>query len=132
MAHKIKGLDEKIVAHKDILFDILSAHKVNKFNVSFDGSGDSGGVDDVDLEEHICNLIVKGVERDGRWEEEGEKMTVRDVLEEVCYDTLEHTWGGWEIDSGSYGTFTFDVKNRKVHLDFNERIEDVNNHEYEF
>lgn len=132
MIHKIKGLDEKIVAHKDILFDILASRKVEKFQVSFDGNGDSGQVEDIDLEDYICDLKVDGVSDDGVSDVESEKITVRDLVENVCYDTLEHTWGGWEIDSGSYGTFTFDVKNRKVHLDFNERIEDVNNHEYEF
>ena len=33
---------------------------------------------------------------------------------------------GWEINEGSYGTFSFDVLNRKISLEFNERVESVN------
>ena len=38
---------------------------------------------------------------------------------------LEQTHGGWENNDGAYGEFTFDVAERTIKLDFNERISDI-------
>lgn len=131
---------ETTVDLKDILFDLLAQEKINKFAVTFDGSGDSGQIEDVDLEDNILDKEVEGVRIPNGWQYSTEgktriyddAKTIRDIVDGICYDVLEQVAGGWEINSGSYGTFIFDVKKRKVSLDFNERIEDVNNSEYEF
>lgn len=131
---------ETTVDLKDILFDLLAQEKINKFAVTFDGSGDSGQIEDVDLEDNILDKEVEGVRIPNGWQYSTEgktriyddAKTIRDIVDGICYDVLEQVAGGWEINSGSYGTFIFDVKKRRVSLDFNERIEDVNNSEYEF
>lgn len=125
---------------KDILFDLLAKEKVKKFAVTFDGSGDSGQIEDVDLEDNILQKEVEGVRIPNGWQYSTEgktriyddAKTIHDIVDGICYDVLEQVSSGWEINSGSYGTFTFDVKKRKVSLDFNERIEDVRTTEYEF
>lgn len=138
---KIK-LDGNTNDLKDIIFDILTENEVSKFTVSFDGSGDSGQIEDISSEvpNKVLHKEVQGVRipngtrySQGKpeiiWEE---AKTVEDVIQSVCYQVLEQVCGGWEIDDGSYGEFTFDVKNRKVSLDFNERISDVRSSEYSF
>lgn len=132
---KIRGLDQKVKDHKDIVFDILSAHKVKTFTVSFDGSGDSGQIEDVSgIDDSILQEKVVGLKRPAMYGvgEDESSYDLQNLIEEVCYDVLETVCGGWEIDSGSYGEFIFNVKDRTVRLDFNERVEDVNSHEYEF
>jgi hypothetical protein len=57
---------------------------------------------------------------------------VEELVHEVCYDKLASTHMGWEINEGSYGTFSFDVLNRKISLEFNERVESVNTTEETF
>jgi hypothetical protein len=77
---------------------------------------------------------IKEKSGDKNFESESDEtfVKVRDILEQVCYDKLEASHGGWEINGGSYGTFNFDVLNRKVNLEFNERIEEVNSSEESF
>lgn len=131
--------DDNTLALKDIVFDILQG-KVKQFTASFDGSGDSGQIEDIDLEDAILDIKVEGVKIPNgiQYSQEGTKQlwdeakTLRDVIDSVCYESLEEACSGWEINDGSYGEFVFDVKNRKVTLDFNERITDVRSSTYEF
>lgn len=135
---KIKT-DENTNDLKDILFDLL-ADEVESFTVSFDGSGDSGQIEDISLDEKILKKKVDGVKvangtmysvngPETMWDN---AETIRDVVEGVCYQVLTDACSGWEINDGSYGEFNFDVKNRKVSLDFNERITDVRSSTYTF
>ena len=38
-------------------------------------------------------------------------------------NALAQTHGGWENNEGAYGEFTFDVAQRTITLDYNERVE---------
>ena len=45
-----------------------------------------------------------------------------DVVEQLAYDFLSDTHGGWENNDGAYGEFCFDAGARCIHLEFNERF----------
>ena len=45
-----------------------------------------------------------------------------DVVEQLAYDFLSDTHGGWENNDGAYGEFCFDAAARCIHLEFNERF----------
>lgn len=133
-------LTEEQKASRDIILDILALKNVKTFTVTFDGSGDSGQIEDISLEDNLLESNVAGasVNKGTIWTDEGSvenidtNPTMREVIEELCYAILEGVCGGWEINEGSYGEFVFDVKKRKVRLDFNERVESVNSSEYSF
>jgi len=123
------------------LFDTLSETKIASIVVEFDGCGDSGQITNVDYYDHRNKdqgepqMKVKGsfVGRHHEWDDKQKKFVevgggeggVRDIIEEVCYNKLSASHMGWEINEGSYGTFTFDVLDRKIELEFNERVESV-------
>ena len=44
-----------------------------------------------------------------------------DAIETIVYAFLEETHDGWENDDGAYGDVTFDVGNRTITLNYNER-----------
>lgn len=134
---------------KDIVFDIFSKLGVNSFCVNFDGSGDDGSIQDPedfkpaskskDAESELDNVVVGSRVSNGVRYSHGsaetiwkENVPLLEIIQGVCYDALQNVRSGWEINEGSYGTFTFDVKKRKVHLEFNERVVDVELTEYEF
>ena len=48
-------------------------------------------------------------------------MTVHDAIERLVFDFLAMTHDGWENSDGAYGDFTFDVAERTITLDYNER-----------
>jgi hypothetical protein len=137
---KIKP-DDHTTDLKDIVFDLLAKKNIAKFTVNFDGSGDSGQIDSIDLPDEIIEEAVVGVKTSsgirysstGTEEMYDEAKNIGDVIESVCYQVLQNNvCSGWEIDDGSFGEFLFDVKKRKVKLEFNERITEVNQNEYEF
>ena len=133
------------------LFDTLSRTKVSSIEVSFNGCGDSGQVEAVDYSDannkgidgaYVDKKIVKGSleDRGCHWDSKKGEMVersigegnVRAIVEQICYDKLSASHGGWEINEGSYGTFFFDIAGRKVTLEYNERIEDVRTSEESF
>lgn len=67
--------------------------------VTFDGSGDSGWIE---------NKFVEGPD-------------VPSDVEDFCYGELESNFGGWEINEGSFGEFTFDLKNKIIEFSFTAR-----------
>lgn len=136
------GTDAFVRDNRDIIFDIMEQEGVKSFEVSFEGSGDSGQVEDISLDGKLLDRKMEGckVSNGTRWDPKTKKSTpiwehnvsLQSLIESVCYDVLEANFGGWEINDGSYGTFTFDVKKRKVSLTMNERVMDVNTSEYKF
>jgi hypothetical protein len=149
-ADQLKKAD-RVKYHANLLFDTLAQTKVSSIEVSFEGCGDSGQIESVDYtdangkgidEAYLDKIIVKGSEKTSyhQWDEKKKKLVltkaregnVREIVEEVCYDKLGASHGGWELNEGSYGTFVFDVPTRKVSLQYNERIEEVRTSEESF
>jgi len=149
-ADQLKKAD-RVKYHANLLFDTLAQTKVSSIEVSFEGCGDSGQIESVDYtdskgkgidEAYLDKVIVKGSEKTSyhQWDEKKKQMVltearegnVREIIEEVCYDKLGASHGGWELNEGSYGTFHFDVSTRKVRLEYNERIEEVRTSEESF
>jgi hypothetical protein len=149
-ADQLKKKD-KVKYHSNLLFDTLAKTKVSSIEVTFDGCGDSGQIESVDYtdangkgidEAYLNKTLVKGSEKTSyhQWDEkkkmlvktEAKEGNVREIVEEICYDKLGASHGGWELNEGSYGTFFFDVAARKVSLEYNERIEEVRTSEESF
>jgi hypothetical protein len=115
-------------ANKAALFDALAGAGITSVVVNFDGYGDSGQVERIDV--HAGEAEAKLPEDQIEFVEavfgDSEKVersthTVSDAIETLVYAFLEQTHSGWENDSGAYGDVTFDVGNRTITLDYNER-----------
>ena len=48
-------------------------------------------------------------------------MSLADAIEKLIFDFLGSAHDGWEDNDGAYGEFTFDVVDRTIRLDYNER-----------
>ncbi len=72
---------------------------------SYDGSGDSGWIQDmVDSSKGSKGL--------------------NEQLEYICYDLLELYYGGWEINEGSNGSIDFNFDDQTVELNHSQNVED--------
>jgi hypothetical protein len=85
----------------------------DSFMLSFEGGGDSGSLAD--------QIYAK---KDGN---DIGSYNIPDSIESWCYDALP---GGWEIDEGSWGDFTFDCENQNINLEtkynrYEEMSEDI-------
>lgn len=129
---------EILTANKAVLFDSLTAAGIETVIVAFDGYGDSGQIEriDVDGAEEAVPLSRDRIEvarvRWGNPEIERQTQTVREAIETLVYDLLRQTHEGWEINDGAYGDFTFNVAERTIKLDYNERYISSENFTHEF
>ena len=124
---------------KAAIFDALQVAGITRVVIEFEGSGDSGQMEQATAfrgEEEIvpfpkeCIEITRvdfDEEKDTR-----EDVNLRDAIETIAYDLLEQTHDGWENNDGGFGTFTFDVAERSVTLDYDERYTETNNYVHEF
>ena len=113
--------------NKATLFDALNTAGIASVVVSFDGYGDSGQIENIEVRagETIVAMPEGEIEiARAVWDQpEPERSTVSiaDAIERLVYDFLEETHSGWEDNDGAYGDFTFDVAERSITLDYNER-----------
>ena len=116
-------------ANKAALFDALAAAGIASVLVTFDGGGDSGQIEDIDATRQSVSAKLPGVGVEiatSVWDGSGldrRTMPHAEAIETLAYAFLEGTHDGWKINEGAYGVFTFDVAERSIQLDYNERIE---------
>ena len=126
-----KALCESIhAANKDALFPILAAAGITSILVRFDGCGDSGQIEEVDVlagdkpASFPAGQVTIQRAYWGATEAERTESSVNDAVETLVYAFLEETHSGWENNEGAYGEFSFNVAARTITLDYNERYED--------
>ena len=121
--------EEALPANKTALFDALAAAGLTSVVATFDGYGDSGQIESVDarIGDTAAKLPTVDIEIatqawDGS-ELHRRTMPLAEAVEQLAYAFLSETHCGWENNEGAYGEFTFDVEERSIRLDYNERVE---------
>jgi hypothetical protein len=113
--------------NKAALFDALAAAGITHVVVSFDGYGDSGQIENVEVKagDTVVAMPEGTIEiAEAVWDQPAPNRTtisVADEIDRLVYDFLTDTHCGWENNDGAYGDFTFDVAERTITLDYNER-----------
>jgi hypothetical protein len=124
--------------NKPVVFDALAAAGLTLVEVEFDGEGDSGQIEGIyayagdtraELPESSITLHQAA---QNKGDPKTTTVSLHDAIETLCYDYLSQAHGGWENNDGAYGIFRFDVSNRSIHLDFNERFSDSTHHTHDF
>jgi hypothetical protein len=134
----LKAVAEANALNKAVVFDALAAAGLTRVEVPFDGEGDSGQIEGVyvyagdargELPESSITLHQAA---QNKGDPRTTTVSFHDAIETLCDDYLSQTHGGWENNDGGYGTFEFDVGERTIHLDFNERFTDSTHHSHDF
>lgn len=113
--------------NKAALFDALAAAGLTLVVVSFDGYGDSGQIENVEVKagDAVVPMPEGTIEIAeavwGQREPDRTAVSIADLIERLVYDLLTDTHTGWENNDGAYGDFTFDVAEQTITLDYNER-----------
>jgi hypothetical protein len=116
-------------ANKTSLFDALAGARINTVELTFNGYADEGQIDGAvaDGEGGDTDLQSIGIEiARVEWGSQvvtRQTLSVKDAIGKLVHDLLEQTYSGWENNQGAYGDFLFDVAERTITLNFNERIE---------
>jgi hypothetical protein len=125
--------------NKSTLVAAMKQYGINRIEVTFDGSGDDGQMEDVsifdkeskinnDYLENACEVAyTKHIASNTEWiyEKVVQTKTLQELAEEVAYIPLEDHFDGWEINEGSYGVVTIHADGTGE-IECNERIIDIN------
>ena len=117
--------------NKAVLFEALASAGITSIHVDFDGYGDSGQINgvaassgDASAELPQTMITIQTVSW-GTTEILTAQSTLETAIENLCYDYLEQTHGGWENNDGGYGEFRIDVAKCSIELEFNGRFTDT-------
>ena len=115
--------------NKAALFDALAQATITSVEVTFDGYGDSGQIEDIIAKAGDKDVALPAITLEiarAEWDNPDivrEVRSLKDAIEQLAYDFLRETHDGWENNEGAFGDFHFDVAQRSITLDYNERIE---------
>ena len=129
---------ELLIANKTALFDALAAARITTVLVNFDGYGDSGQVERIEASAGDEDCALPPVDIDVASAQWGIAAILRqpkpvcEAIETLVYDVLNQNHGGWENNDGACGDFTFDVAERSITLDYNERYMESHNSTHVF
>jgi hypothetical protein len=119
---------EALPANKTALFDALARAGITSVIVTFDGFGDSGQIENVEVRagDALQELPADQIEFVAPLFGDAGKVertthSLSDAIETLVYAFLEQSHSGWEDNDGAYGDVMFDVGNRTITLDYNER-----------
>lgn len=113
-----KKLDAEAYVHnRALFFAALQARGATSVEIEYEGSGDSGGIENrtirpegIDLSTDITVLV-------SAWQEDvlsPKTMPLIEALEENAMQLVEREHGGWENGEGGGGTVTYDVAPREI------------------
>jgi hypothetical protein len=128
---------EAFDSNKAAIMAALAVAGVTSVVVPFDGYGDEGQIESIEARAGETTIelpasVVLIVDADDESVKPAAETPLAEAIETLCYDCLEQTHGGWEINEGSHGEFTFTVANNSVELDFYKRFEDEENFLHRF
>ncbi len=113
--------------NKTALFDALTRVGITTITVEFDGYGDSGQIESIEVKAGDAAAVLPAdqivIARASWGTTDIDRLTesVCEAVETLVYDLLTETHAGWENNDGAYGTFHFDTANRTITLEYNER-----------
>ena len=129
---------ELFAINKTALLNALALAGVTHVTVSFDGYGDSGQIENVEVRsgDAAATMPAATIEIvESVWDQPEptkSSVTIAATVERLAYDVLERTHCGWENNDGAYGDVVFDVADGVITLDYNERYTASENYTHTF
>lgn len=126
-----------LAANKAIMFPVLDAAGIETIEVTYDGCGDAGSVDNVactgasrSIELPSAETSIQSLDYYGNIITE--TLSIADALETWCLDLIALDHSGWENNDGAFGTFTFTVHDQSIEHEHNARFTDYACHSYSY
>ena len=124
--HEQRLVDARPINRTAVLAALTGAG-ITHVVVSFDGDGDSSQIETIEAK--TGETIVELPATEFEWiapvwdkdEPDRSRIPLCHAVEAIVYGCLEQTHMGWENDDGAYGDIIFDVAERTITLDYNER-----------
>lgn len=131
---------------------LLSAYNVIRIEATYDGCGDSGDLDVINVITHptpeqIDNSLqmtsnaaaITTAEKRIGWRvwmsdvtNKPDALITKDMCDEFLDELFALLPGGWEINDGSYGEIIVDVAEERINIEHNERYTEVRSETFEY
>lgn len=115
---------------KSALLKALAARRIATVEITYDGEGDSGQIQDivavgvgtsrVPLDRPVTMALLEA-------KEPTRYQSLSEAIDDFAWTVLQEYHGGFENNDGGYGTIVIDVAKGIVTLDHNDRYTDVVN-----
>jgi len=123
---------EAILRNKNAVMEALAGTEITSVVVQFDAYGDDGQMasttaqaGEVIIQLPATPVVMVMMDPDDEDATSSHEVPLPDAIEMLCCAYLEDECCGWEIDEGSYGTFTFTVSDGIIELDFTRRVSEA-------
>ena len=127
--------------HVANLFAHLKLLNVHSFEIEFEGSGDSGQIDDVtfydsgnEVMDIPADTITWVYSQYGDTEPQEQQVTIQKAVEDLGYTMLDESGHDWYNNDGGYGNINVQIEGQNgkpyVDMDMNIRISDTEHFEY--
>ena len=124
-------MKEAVVRNKASIMDALAAAGITSVVLAFDGNSDEGQIESLEVRAGAITVELPTTQvsmldqsADDETAQHETSIPLAEAIETLCFEHLEGEYRGWETNEGSYGTFTFNVLDRFIELDFNKRFMD--------
>jgi|APGre2960657404_1045060.scaffolds.fasta_scaffold162263_1 hypothetical protein len=130
-----------------ILKCLKTKTNVKKVEVTYSGSGDSGAIEEASFldiydkevkKTELFNTNVKYKSILNSWQSYGDRdagvsvkeleRNITEAIDDFCWQILETTRSGWEINDGAEGSFNINVDNGTITLSHTEFYTDSNSY----
>lgn len=123
---------------------LLKTMGVTRVTCTYDGSGDSGDMNDITFVSGNANMPIGEqssksldsfvLQHVNNVEPSKQLFTQKmaDAFETALWKLVSDSFAGWANDDGAYGEIDVTVENGKITLEHNQRYTEVNTYEREF
>jgi hypothetical protein len=113
----------------DVLKNYLKAHGVTDFSCNYSGYGDSGDTMEITINPKDVASTVPDTRlaftcewhssqnNESKWVDvKDNQQSIREIIEDICWDMVSQNHGGWENNEGGQGTIWWDSKKNVLNL----------------
>ena len=129
--------DDPRTHNKNLIFAALAERGIHRVTVDYDGSGDSGQIESIEAwnaaNEKIPLPTIRKVQlASANPDSPVNEIGLEAAVEELAWAYLYDHHDGWENNDGAFGAFVFNVPDRMITLEHNERYTEVDTSTHEF
>jgi hypothetical protein len=124
--------------NKNLIFAALAEAGIHRVTVDYDGSGDSGQIESVEAWNAANERVPLPSTPKVRLASgnpdcpDRDEISIEAAVEELAWAYLYDHHDGWENSDGAFGAFVFNVPDRAIMLEHNERYTEVDTSTHEF
>ena len=123
------SVDNTRAHNKNLIFAALAEAGIHRVTIDYDGSGDSGQIENIEAWDAANEKIPLPSSRKVQLVSENpdrpvDEFALEAAVEQLAWNYLYDNYCGWENNDGAFGTFVLNIPGRTITLEHNKRYTD--------